>query len=238
VSPTRFIPIAEETGMILPIGRWVLRTACAQNVAWQRQGLPSIRVAVNLSARQLSDDDLLNDISSVLETTGMAPDLLELEITEGTVTQNPEQAVRVLTAIKRMGVRVAIDDFGTGYSSLGQLKTFPVDTLKVDRSFIRGVAQNVEDKAITEAIIAMAKTLSLTVVAEGVETRDQEAFLREHACDQMQGYYFSKPITPDQLAELLHSHQPQASTVRPAPASPAPADPAPAAMAVLLGVPR
>ncbi len=212
VSPAQFIPAAEETGLIVPIGKWVLRTACLQNVAWQKQGLPPICMAVNLSVRQFGDEHLLTDLTEILAETGMAPHLLELEITEGMVIQNPAQAVKLLSEIKQLGVRLAIDDFGTGYSSLGQLKNFPIDTLKVDRSFIRDVATNNEDKAITEAIIAMGKTLSLTVVAEGVETREQEAFLREHACDEMQGYYFSRPIPGNEFAELLRDHVPVPSS--------------------------
>ncbi len=140
--------------------------------------------------------------------SGLAPNLLELEITESMLMQNPERVIRILTEIKKLGVRLAIDDFGTGYSSLGQLKRFPIDTLKVDRSFIRDLSKNSEDQGITEAIIAMGKTLSLTVIAEGVETEEQEAFLRSHACDEMQGYYFSKPTPPDQFADLLRKHVP------------------------------
>jgi diguanylate cyclase (GGDEF)-like protein/PAS domain S-box-containing protein len=206
VSPIKFIPIAEETGLIVHIGRWVLRTACEQNVAWQRQGLPPINMAVNLSVRQFADESLLGDIATILRETGMAPGLLELEITEGMLIHNIERAIKLLTAIKQMGVRLAIDDFGTGYSSLGQLKTFPIDTLKVDRSFIRDLATNSEDRAITSAIIAMGKTLSLTVVAEGVETIEQQTFLRSQACDEMQGYYFSKPIVADEFAALLRKN--------------------------------
>jgi diguanylate cyclase (GGDEF)-like protein len=206
VSPNHFIPIAEETGLIIAIGRWVLRTACEQNMAWQRQGLPPTCIAVNLSPRQFSNDKLLDDIAAVLEESGMPPNQLELEITEGMVIGDTEAAVQLLGAIKKMGVRLAIDDFGTGYSSLGQLKNFPIDTLKVDRSFIRDIVSNTEDRAITEAIIAIGKTLSLTVIAEGVETAEQEAFLRSHACDEMQGYHFSKPITADEFAALLRAH--------------------------------
>jgi diguanylate cyclase (GGDEF)-like protein/PAS domain S-box-containing protein len=203
VPPNRFIPAAEETGLIVSIGKWVLKTACAQNMTWQRAGLPPVRMAVNLSVRQFGDTHLLNDIADILRETGMPAELLELEITEGMVIHNPVHALKLLTAIKQMGVRLAIDDFGTGYSSLGQLKNFPIDTLKVDRSFIRDIATNAEDKAITEAIIAMGKTLSLTVVAEGVETMEQEAFLREHACTEMQGYYFSRPVPAGEFADLL-----------------------------------
>lgn len=206
VTPTQFIPVAEETGMIIPIGRWVMKTACAQNVAWQRQGLPPVRVAVNLSLRQLMDDKLLEDIQSSLDDSGMAPSLLEIEITESMVMYKPERLIEVLTKIKDMGVRLALDDFGTGYSSLAHIKQFPIDTLKVDRSFIRNLSQNSEDKAIIEAIIAMGKMLSLNVVAEGVETMAQDEFLREHICDEMQGYYFSKPVAPDQFADLLRKH--------------------------------
>ncbi|HSV52840.1 MAG TPA: EAL domain-containing protein, partial [Burkholderiaceae bacterium] len=181
VSPNHFIPIAEETGLIIAIGRWVLRTACEQNMAWQRQGLPATCIAVNLSPRQFANDMLLHDIAEVLQETGMPPHQLELEITEGMVIGDTQAAIELLTAIKRLGVRLAIDDFGTGYSSLGQLKNFPIDTLKVDRSFIRDIVSNTEDRAITEAIIAIGKTLSLTVIAEGVETAEQEAFLRSRA---------------------------------------------------------
>jgi diguanylate cyclase (GGDEF)-like protein/PAS domain S-box-containing protein len=203
VPPGQFIPVAEETGLIVPIGRWVLMTACQQAVDWQRQGLPPVCMAVNLSARQFASNEILEHISEVLEETGLQPELLELEITEGMVMQDPERAVQRLSAIKQMGLRLAIDDFGTGYSSLGQIKNFPVDTLKVDRSFIRDLPAHTEDRAITEAIIAMAHTLSLTVIAEGVETSEQADYLREHACDEMQGFYFSRPIRPEDFAKLL-----------------------------------
>lgn len=205
VPPSLFIPLAEEIGAIVPIGKWVLQTACAQNMAWQRAGLPPVCMAVNLSVRQFADERLLDDIAAILRDTGMAPGLLELEITEGLVVHNPAHAQKLLSAVKRMGVRLAIDDFGAGYSSLGQLKHFPIDTLKVDRSFIRDVVRNPGDKAITEAIISMGKTLNLTVVAEGVETMEQEAFLKERACDQMQGYLFSKPVPPEEFAALLRT---------------------------------
>jgi len=183
-----------------------MKTACAQNVAWQSQGLPPVRVAVNLSLRQLMDDKLLEDIKAALDDSGMPSNLLELEITESMVMYKPDHLIEVLTKIKNMGVRLALDDFGTGYSSLAQIKQFPIDTLKVDRSFIRNLSQNSEDKAIIEAIIAMGKTLSLNVVAEGVETMSQDEFLREHVCDEMQGFYFSKPVAPEQFADLLRKN--------------------------------
>jgi len=205
VSPARFIPVAEDTGLIVPIGKWVLRTACAQNVAWQQQGLPPIRMGVNLSPRQFKDPRLLRDIRDVLEQTGMAPELLELEITESVVMHDVDRAVKKLAAIKEMGVRLAIDDFGTGYSSLAQLKRFPIDTLKVDRSFIREIPKHVEDEAITEAIIAMGRTLGVTVVAEGVENAEQQRFLQRRGCHEMQGYHFGRPAHPDVLADLLQA---------------------------------
>jgi diguanylate cyclase (GGDEF)-like protein/PAS domain S-box-containing protein len=209
IPPMQFIPLADETGLIVPIGRWVLKTACAQNVEWQRQGLPPVCVAVNISARQFTDE-LPADIAEALAASGMAPGLLELELTEGTVMANPERAVRLLGAIKRMGVRLAIDDFGTGYSSLAQIKRFPIDTLKVDRSFIRELGTNSQEATITQAIIAMGKTLSLTVVAGGVETAEQEALLSAQSCDEIQGFHFSKPVQADEFAELLRVHAPGA----------------------------
>jgi diguanylate cyclase (GGDEF)-like protein/PAS domain S-box-containing protein len=208
VSPTQFIPVAEETGLIVPIGRWVLRTACAQNAQWLRRGLPPVRVSVNLSMRQLNDRGLLDDIKAALHDSGLPAELLELEMTESMIMHNAEHAIRVLGDIKSLGVRLAIDDFGTGYSSLAHLKRFPVDTLKVDRSFIREAPHDPEDRAITEAIIAMGKTLSLTIVAEGVETPEQQAFLSRRACDEMQGFYFSTPVPPDDFAALLERHAP------------------------------
>lgn len=206
ISPAQFIPLAEETGLIVLIGRWVLKTACAQNVAWLKQGLPPLCMAVNLSVRQFFDDNLINDVASALRESGMRPELLEMEITEGMVMQDAERAIRILTTIKSLGVRLAIDDFGVGYSSLAQIKRFPIDTLKVDSSFIRDIPQNREDRAITEAIIAMGRTLSLTVIAEGVETKEQEEFLRKHACDQSQGYYFSKPISPEDFVKFMKDY--------------------------------
>jgi diguanylate cyclase (GGDEF)-like protein/PAS domain S-box-containing protein len=203
VPPVQFIPLAEETGLIVPIGKWVLNTACMQNVAWQREGLPPLSMAVNLSARQFADEDLVKDIADALKNSGMNPELLEIELTESMVIQNPERAGRVLAEIKKMGARLAIDDFGVGYSSLTHLKRFPIDTLKVDRSFIQDLPQDPEDKAICQAIIAMGKSLNLTVVAEGVETLDQQTFLQDNNCDEMQGFFFSKPISSDQFAALL-----------------------------------
>ncbi len=206
VTPTQFIPVAEETGLILSIGKWVIKTACIQNVAWQQQGLPIVNMAVNLSLRQLMDDNLIDDIKEALNISGMAPNLLELEITESMVMQNPVQMIAVLVKIKKMGVRLAIDDFGTGYSSLAQIKHFPIDTLKIDRSFIHNIPNNEEDNAITKAIISLGKTLGLTVIAEGVEKMEQSNYLLENSCDEMQGYYISKPVIPEEFADLLRKH--------------------------------
>ncbi|HEX4599719.1 MAG TPA: EAL domain-containing protein, partial [Burkholderiaceae bacterium] len=203
VPPAKFIPIAEETGLIVPIGEWVLRAACEQHVRWYQAGLPPVSVAVNLSPRQFGDELLLETVESVLTETGMEPARLQLEITESTLMQNPKSAVATLMAFKKIGVRLAIDDFGTGYSSLASLKLFPVDTIKVDRSFIRDLAHDTDDQGIVDAIIAMGRALGLTVVAEGVETREQVEFLGAHQCDQFQGFYFSKPVPASELAELL-----------------------------------
>ena len=206
LQPSRFIPLAEETGLIVPIGKWVLETACAQNMAWLRQGLPAIRIAVNLSPRQFADSNLLHDIRGALEKSGMPAQLLELEITESMVMQNVERTVRVLEAIKSLGITLAIDDFGTGYSSMSLVKKFPIDALKIDRSFVREIMNDCEDKAIVDAIIALGRALNLTVVAEGVETAEQEAFLRAHNCDEIQGYLISKPVPADEFAAFLANH--------------------------------
>ncbi len=206
LQPSRFIPLAEETGLIVPIGKWVLETACAQNMAWQRQGLPAIRIAVNLSPRQFADPNLLADVGAALEKSGMPPQLLELEITESMVMQNVERAVRVLEAIKSIGITLAIDDFGTGYSSMSLVKKFPIDALKIDRSFVREITNDNEDKAIADAIITLGRALNLTVVAEGVEITEQEAFLRAHKCDEIQGYLISKPVPADEFAAFLANH--------------------------------
>jgi diguanylate cyclase (GGDEF)-like protein len=203
LSPVEFIPLAEETGLIVPIGRWALKQACAQNMAWLHQGLPSVSMAVNLSPRQFADEGLLHDIDDALNACGMSPMLLQLEVTESMVMQNVSRAVKILDAIQNRGIRLAIDDFGTGYSSMSLMKQFPIDTIKIDRSFVRNLADDGEDQAIAQAIIRMGKALGMTIVAEGVETTEQEAFLRDHACDEMQGFLFSKPVVPEQLADLL-----------------------------------
>ena len=203
VSPVQFIPLAEETGLIGPIGDWVLRTACAQAKHWIANGASEISVAVNFSARQFSREDLAQSIASVLFESGLEPRFLEIEITESTVMLDAKRAARVLQQLKDMGVRVAIDDFGTGYSSLGYLKRFPIDSVKIDRSFILDIPHDNDDVAITRAVIAMAHSLRLKVIAEGVETEEQYQFLRDHDCDEMQGYYFREPIDEAALERVL-----------------------------------
>ncbi len=203
LQPNQFVPLAEETGLIVPIGRWALATACAQNMQWQREGLPPIRVAVNLSARQFCDPNLLNDIRNALGDSAMPPSLLELEITESMVMQDLPRTVRLLQEIKRLGTTLAIDDFGTGYSSMAMVRELPIDALKIDRSFVRDVGGDAEGKAIINAIIAIGHALNLTVVAEGVETKEQEAFLREQKCDEEQGYFVSAPLPAPEFAGFL-----------------------------------
>jgi diguanylate cyclase (GGDEF)-like protein len=194
LPPAKFIDIAEETGLIVPIGEWVLHTACMQQRQWLALGLPPIRIAVNLSPRQFVHRHFIEAIMKALENTQFEPKWLELELTETTVMHNAQRAIALLGELKQMGIRIAIDDFGTGYSSLAYLKRFPIDSLKIDRSFVGDVPHDPGNTAITQAIIAMAHSLGLKVTAEGVETAEQVAFLREHGCEEMQGYYFSRAL--------------------------------------------
>lgn len=203
IPPDRFIPVAEETGLIVPLGEWVLKTACAQNQAWIADGIDARRVAVNLSAKQFQSQLLPDQVWTAIETSGLDPRYLELELTEGHLAENADDATETLNALKTMGVTVSVDDFGTGYSSLSHLKRFPVDTLKIDRSFVMDLPGNIDDAAITKAILSIGKSLNLSVVAEGVEDEAQLAFLREHGCDFVQGYFLSKPLPPDDLAAWL-----------------------------------
>jgi diguanylate cyclase (GGDEF)-like protein len=203
VPPLEFISLAEETGLIVPIGEWVLATACAQNKVWQDLGLTRLGISVNLSARQFSDSMLLEKLTRIIQASGIDPSSLELEITESVVMSHAECAVRVLEQLKSIGVRIAIDDFGTGYSSLGYLKRFPIDTIKVDRSFIRDIPADSGDMKIARAIIAMAHALRLKVVAEGVENAEQLTFLRAQRCDAVQGYFLFRPLPADEVADAL-----------------------------------
>jgi EAL domain-containing protein (putative c-di-GMP-specific phosphodiesterase class I) len=203
VPPDKFIRIAENSGLITPIGEWVLRTACAQARKWQDEGLPPVPLAVNVSAVQFRQQGFRDLISRVLTETGLECQYLELELTESLLLSNADMTSSVLRELKDMGLKLAIDDFGTGYSSLSYLKQFPFSKLKIDRSFIRDVAVNPDDAAITTAIISMAKSLSLKVIAEGVENEAQMSFLRALRCDEIQGYYFSKPLTVDEVSAKL-----------------------------------
>jgi EAL domain-containing protein (putative c-di-GMP-specific phosphodiesterase class I) len=203
LAPDKFISLAEETGFILPIGEWVLQSACRQNKAWQQLGLPSVRVAVNLSAKQFGQYHLDEMISATLMETGLEPEWLELEITESAIMKNAEHTAIILRKLKEMGISLAIDDFGTGYSSLAYLKHFPISRLKIDRSFVQDITTNPDDAAIAEIIIAMAQTLKLSVIAEGVETRAQMELLSFNNCVEMQGYLFSRPVPAEQFALLL-----------------------------------
>jgi len=205
VSPAEFIPLAEETGLIGPIGEWVLRAACADARRWQAAGYPPVRLAVNLSARQFVREALTSEIAEVLARAGLAPSVLELEITESVVMQDPERAARVLNDLNALGVHVAIDDFGTGYSSLSYLKRFPVDTVKIDRSFIEGIPADDDDIVITRAVVAMAHSLGLRVTAEGVETAEQLAFLTEQGCDEVQGFLLGRPVPAGEIEAVIAS---------------------------------
>jgi diguanylate cyclase (GGDEF)-like protein len=213
VSPALFVPVAEEMGLIIPIGEWVLRTACAQNKAWQEAGLPPVRVSVNVSSRQFQQPNLLQMIQHALVETGLNPIYLELELTESLLMEEnrdqKDSVFAILSELQAQGVHIAIDDFGTGYSSLSYLKRFPLNTLKVDRSFVQDISTNPDDAALTTAIIAMAHSLRLTIVAEGVETAAQLAFLQERQCEMIQGYFFSPPIPVKDMTKLLQHNNEQ-----------------------------
>jgi diguanylate cyclase (GGDEF)-like protein len=203
VGPMEFIPVAEETGLIIPIGKWVLKTACMQSVAWRNLGLPSLNMSVNLTPRQFCDESLLADVTSILEVAGMDPSLLEIEISESLLIHDVEDTLRILAGLKQLGIRIAVDDFGTGYSSLAMLQKFPLDTIKIDRSFMRAIVGTPQDTGLADAIIAMGKSLSLTVVAQGVETKEQAEHLRLHECNELQGFYFRRPLPADESTRLL-----------------------------------
>jgi diguanylate cyclase (GGDEF)-like protein/PAS domain S-box-containing protein len=202
--PARFIPVAEESGLILPIGRWALDTACRQAKAWQNDGLAPISVAINVSAVELRGKDFLTNVRQILEQSRLEPRFLELELTETFMMQDWKSTAEILRALKSLGVRIALDDFGTGYSSLSHMKRFPIDTLKIDQSFVRDMTTDSDDASIVSAVINMGRSLNMRVVAEGVQTRDQLDFLKDRQCPEGQGYYFGPPVPADQLTELLH----------------------------------
>ena len=203
IYPLHFIAIAEETGMIIPIGEWVLRTACRQARAWHDAGYPWLRIAVNISARQFKQDTFVGLVKSILDESGLPPEYLELELTESTIMERADTNIQALRELKKLGCTLAIDDFGTGYSSLSYLKHFPIDRLKIDRSFVRDLNTDGDDAAIAEAIIFMAHSLKLDVVAEGVELEEQLNFLHSRNCDTLQGYLMSPPLSVDDVTDLL-----------------------------------
>ena len=203
MPPDEFIPLAEEIGCISKIGRWVLHEACRQNKAWQNAGLDTVPVAVNVSSRQFSDTDLVQVVSEVLDQTQLEPRWLELEITESAMVVDADATTEVLAQIRRLGIRVSLDDFGTGFSSLSYLRRLPLDTLKIDRSFVMDLPDDPDAQGIVGAIIAMAHVLGLHVIAEGVETEQQRDFLRSIECDEMQGYLYSKPVAADEFIQFL-----------------------------------
>jgi diguanylate cyclase (GGDEF)-like protein len=209
IPPAEFIPVAEDCGLILPIGDWVLRQACSQARLWANAGLPAIKMAVNVSAMSFRDDKFLEGVFAILSETGMDPRNLELELTESVLMKRAETTASILQNLRERGVGVAVDDFGTGYSSLSYLRRFPVDALKIDQSFIRQLSADSDDTAIVTAVIGMARSLNLRVVAEGVETQEELAFLKAHQCDDAQGYYFSRPLLPGEFAELLKAGIPK-----------------------------
>jgi EAL domain-containing protein (putative c-di-GMP-specific phosphodiesterase class I) len=206
VSPAEFIPVAEDSGLILPIGEWVLRTACQQMRAWQDAGLPVPQMAVNLSAVQFRHPNLPDLVSQVLAQACLPPQCLELELTEGVAMDNPLGAIEVMNNLHQRGVRMSIDDFGTGYSSLSYLKRFQVYKLKIDQSFVRDISDDPDDRAIVSAIISLARSLGFQTIAEGVETKGQLAFLREQGCDEVQGYFYSKPLPADRFKAFVRQH--------------------------------
>jgi len=203
ISPAEFIPLAEETGLIMPLGEWVLHTACLQNKMWQQEGYHAIRVAVNLSSLQFRFSDLAKKVEEILRSTRLASHYLDLEITESTLMQYAQSTINTLLRLKEIGVSLSVDDFGTGYSSLSYLKRFPVDYVKIDRSFVRDIPEDSDDAAIISAIIAMSHSLKLEVIAEGVETKEQLQFLKDRGCEYIQGFYYSKPVSPQEFSLML-----------------------------------
>jgi diguanylate cyclase (GGDEF)-like protein len=203
VMPAQFVTIAEENGLIVPVGQWVLREACRQVKAWLDAGLPAVPVSVNISAVEFRHGDFLPNLALILKETGLAPRYLELELTESILMHDVDTSASVLQALKDMGVQLAIDDFGTGYSSLSYLKRFPIDTLKIDQSFVRDIATDADDATIVDAVIGMGRNLNQRVIAEGVETQAQLAFLQARHCEEGQGFHFSHPVPAEEFARLL-----------------------------------
>jgi len=208
VPPSQFIPVAEDSGLILPIGIWVLHEACRQTRDWADAGLPGLKIAVNVSGVEFRQDNFLENVFAVLTDTGLNPGSLELELTEGVLMKQADSAISVLQQLRTRGVQIAVDDFGTGYSSLSYLSKFPIDALKIDQSFVRQITITPENTTIVRAIISMGRSMKLRLIAEGVETKDELAFLQDHQCDEGQGYYFSRPVPAQEFAKLLKSGSP------------------------------
>ena len=207
IAPGRFIPVAEVSGIIGPLGEWIIGEACRQGQRWHDEGLPPLTIAVNVSPRQFQLTDLVGCIASALKETGYSAALLELEITESALAEREDEALLTMRQLRDLGLRLAVDDFGTGYSSLAQLKRFPIDVLKIDQGFVRDIPQSSDDMAISAAIIAMGHSMDLRVLAEGVETAEQLAFLRERGCDSYQGYFCSRPVPAEAFAALVRAQQ-------------------------------
>ena len=203
VPPLQFIPLAEASGLIIPIGAFVICTVCRQIKTWQEAGYKQINIALNVSSRQFDQQNLIEIVKEALQDAMIPPQCLELEITESTIMRNPEKAIQILMEIKVMGIQITIDDFGTGYSSLSYLKRLPLDFLKIDQSFVENLASDPNDQAIVRATIAMAHSLNLKTIAEGVETAEQLSFLQEHGCDEIQGYLFSRPLPAEEIPGIL-----------------------------------
>jgi EAL domain-containing protein (putative c-di-GMP-specific phosphodiesterase class I) len=213
VSPIDFIPVAEDCGLILPIGAWVLHEACAQARAWIGEGLPPISMAVNVSAIEFRHEKFLEGLFAILDQTGFDPKSLELELTESVLMKHAASTAKILRKVRESGIGVAVDDFGTGYSSLSYLQKFSIDAVKIDQSFVRQISTAGEDTTIVKAVIGMARGLKLRVIAEGVETLDEVAFLRAYRCEEAQGYYFSRPVPAEQFAMLLKNGIPEIAVV-------------------------
>jgi diguanylate cyclase (GGDEF)-like protein len=203
IPPMQFIPLAETSGLIIPIGEFVIRTVCRQIKTWQEAGYKQIKISLNVSGRQFDQQNLIEIVKDALQDTMIPSQCLEVEVTESTIMRNPEKAIRILTELKTMGIQISIDDFGTGYSSLSYLKQLPLDFLKIDQSFVKSLVSDSRDQAIVRATIAMAHSLNLKTIAEGVETQEQLSFLQEHGCDEIQGYFFSKPLPAEDIPVIL-----------------------------------
>lgn len=214
VPPNDFIPIAEDTGLIIPLGEWILRTACRQNAAWQRAGLPALSVSVNLSLRQFQQPNLVETVNQILIETGLKPEHLELELTESLIMNDAEKTIETLHCLKQLGIKISLDDFGTGYSCLSYLKTLPLDVLKIDREFVRNITTDLKDEAVVKTIVALARNLKLRTIVEGVETIEQASVLSNLGCDGFQGYLFSKPVPAECFERLLKKQQSEVSASR------------------------